>query len=142
MALTAALLSSSALGMFVWRLTRLDDVGPDRLVAQLRLAQWASLLLGATAGISFGLTIAHETSRFGAVEVMVGAAFLIAAAIAMLREPRTSLVLLSIVFVLHALFVIAHRPGGLPPVAPEWYAIGSAIYDVIVAGLCFAAARR
>jgi hypothetical protein len=140
--LTTALLSGSAFAMFVWQLTRLDVGGPDRLVAQLRLAQWGALLLAAIAGISLGLTIAHDEGPFGSLEVALSAAFLIVAAVAMLREPRSALYVLAIAFVLHALFEIAHRPGALPSVAPRWYAVGSSIYDVYIAAFCYWAARR
>ncbi len=140
--LTAGVLSTTAFAMFVWKLTRLDAAGPDRLVAQLRLAQWAALVLASIAGVSLGLTIAHDEGPFGSVEVALAVAFLIVAAIATLREPRSALHALAIGFVLHALFDIAHRPGGLPNVAPQWYAVGCSIYDVCLGGLCYWAARR
>ena len=140
--LTTAVLSSTAFAMFVWKLTRLDSGGPDRLVGQLRLAQWGALVLAAIAGVSLGLTIAHDEGPFGSLEVTLAAAFLIVAAVAMLREPRSALYVLTIAFVLHALFDIAHRPGVLPAVVPQWYAVGSSIYDLCIAALCYWAARR
>ncbi len=140
--LTAAVLSAIALATFVVTLTRLDPTGPDRLVGQLRLAQWGALLLAVTAGVSIGLTIAAMDGPFGTLEVTLGIAFTIAAGASMLREPRSALYTIAAAFLLHACYDIAHRPGGLPSIAPHWYAVGCAIYDVYVAVLCYWAIRR
>jgi hypothetical protein len=140
--LTFALLSSTALGVYVWKLSRLDPGGPDRLVGQLRLAQWSALVLAATGAVSIGSTIAHETAPFGTLEVTLGVAFVVLAAVVLHREPREALLLAAGAFVLHALATLAHRPNGLSPVAPGWYTAGSAIYDLFFAAVCYWARRR
>jgi len=139
--LTAALLSSTALGVYVWSLTRLDSTGPERLLGQLRLGQWAALALAAAGAVSIGLAIANETAPLGTVEVTLGAGFIVIAALVLRREPREALFLLAGGFVLHALVDIAHRPGGLTPLGPRWYAVGSAICDLYFAAVCYWAAR-
>jgi len=32
---------------------------------------------------------------------------------------------------------VAHRPGALPGIAPRWYLVGCAIYDVYIGALCY-----
>lgn len=140
--LTAALLSSTALGVYVWMLTRQDATGPERLVGQLRIAQWAALALAAMGASSIGLTVANEGAPLGTLEVTLGLAFVVGAGVVLRREPREALFLVAAGFVLHALTDIAHRPGGLAPIAPHWYAVASAIYDLYFAALCYWAARR
>ena len=46
-------------------------------------------------------------------------------------------------FVVHALVDIAHRPGWLSSdLAPRWYTVGCAVYNVGLAGICYWARRR
>jgi hypothetical protein len=140
--LTAAVLSASASGMFVWRLSRLDPAGPERLIAQLRLAQWAALLLAATGAMAIGLAVANESVPFGAIEVTLGAGFIVLAAVVLGRDPRDGLLLVTAGFLAHALTQIAHQPDLLwPNLAPHWYAVGCAIFDLYIAALCYWARR-
>lgn len=140
--LTATLLSSTALGVYVWKLTRLDPSGPERLIAQLRLAQWAALALASLGAVSIGLSAANDTAPFGPLEVTLGLAFVVLAALVLQREPREALLLAAAAFVLQALFNLAHRPQGLTPMAPAWYSAGCAIYDVFLAAVCYWARRK
>src|SRR6185437_6302914 len=78
--LTAGLLSSTALGVYVWILTRQDSAGPERLIAQMRVAQWAALALASMGASSIGLTIANEAAPLGPIEVTLGFAFIVVAA--------------------------------------------------------------
>ena len=49
-----------------------------------------------------------------------------------------ALTLLALGFGAHAIVDIAHRPGVLPDgIAPQWYTVGCAIYDVIIGALCY-----
>lgn len=140
--LTAAVLAATALAVYVRRLTRPETAGPARLVGQLRLAQWAALALAALGAASIGFAVAHETSPFGTVEVTLGLAFVVLAGIILQREPRDALLLAAGGFVIHALVSMAHRPGGLDPLAPAWFMAGCAVFDVFFAGLCYWARRR
>jgi hypothetical protein len=140
--LTAAVLSSTALAAYAWRLTRLDPSGPERLIGELRLSQWAALALAAAGSASIGLAVAHDGAPFGPLEVTLGVAFVAIAAIVLQREPREALLVAAGGFVLHALLNLAHRRGGLDPIAPPWFAIGGAIFDVVVAAICYWGRRR
>jgi hypothetical protein len=139
--LTAVVLASTALGVFGWSIGGLEAGGPARLVAQLRLAQWAALSLAATGAASIGLAVAQASAPLGAIEVTLGLASLVVAAIVLQREPRQALLIACAGFVAHALVDIGHRPGGLAPVAPPWFTIGCAVWNVYMAALCYWARR-
>jgi len=136
-------LSGVAIGVFVWRLTRIDPGQPDRLVGELRLAQFGSLLLAGIAGAWLGLAVATDSNPFGTVDLTLAFAYLAVAVIAMQREPRTALLTVSTALVVHALIDIAHRPGWLAPdLAPAWFVIGCAAYNIVLAVFFFWAQRR
>ena len=64
--------------------------------------------------------------------------FLLVGAVTMVREPRQALTIVAIAFAAHAVLDVAHRPGGLPAgLAPRWYSIGCAVYDVYIGALCY-----
>ena len=142
MLLAAALLSSSAIAAFVWRIVRLEADDPIRRVAELRLAQWVTLLLAARAAIPIGLAVAAETQPFAHLDASIGIAYLLIAGALLLRDPRQALGLVAAAFLSHALIDAAHRPGWLSPdLAPRWMLIGGATYDLVVAALCYWARR-
>jgi hypothetical protein len=141
--LTAAVLSASAFGVLAWRVGRTEAGLPERRIGELRVAQWAALLLAATAGIPIGLAVALPTTPAGHLDAAIGVAFVLLAGVVMLRDPREGLALAAAGFVLHALVDIAHRPGWLSPdLAPRWYVVGCASYNVFIAALCYWARRR
>ncbi len=141
--LTGALLSLSALAVFTWRLLQVDPSHPQRLIGELRFAQFGAAILALTGGTWLGLAVAHAADPFAALDVSLGVAYALVAVIVLHLEPRHSLLVLTGAFVLHALIDIAHRPGGLSPtVAPDWFIVGCAGYDVLVGALCFWARRR
>ena len=111
---------------------------PERLIAELRLAQIAALLLTLTAGAYLGLTAANEARMGVAADVALAAGFFVLAAYTLTCDPRQALTLLALAFAGHAIVDIAHRPGALPEgLAPSWYTIGCATYDVILGALCY-----
>jgi hypothetical protein len=139
----AAALSGLAVSMLAWRVARFDPSLPDRLIGELRLARWAAVLLAAVGGISAGLAIARPEIQVGNADVALGVVFVGWAGVVLQREPREGLLLAAGAFVAHALIDIAHRPGLLSPeVAPPWYTLACAIYDVYIAALCWWARRR
>lgn len=141
--LTAVALSASAFGALAWRVSRIDAAQPDRLVGELRVAQWAAMLLAATAGVPIGFAVALPTMPGGHLDATLAVGFMLLAGVVLLRDPREGLFLASIGFVLHALVDIAHRPGWLSPdLAPRWYIVGCAIFNVYLAAMCFLARRR
>jgi hypothetical protein len=126
---------------FAWmvlRTLRLPTASPDRLVAELRMAQFGAVMLALVAGASLGLTAANEARADVAVEAAVALAFFAVATIAPLRDPREALTLLALAFCAHALVDISHRPGLLPDqLAPRWFVIGCAIHNLCAGMLCY-----
>jgi hypothetical protein len=112
---------------------------PERLVAELRLAQLAALLLSLSAGAYIGLAVAHETERGVGVDIALAVGFFVTAAATLVRDPRQALTILALAFAAHAILDVAHRPGWLLPdgMAPRWYSIGCAVYDVYIGALCY-----
>ena len=141
--LTAAVLSVSALAAFAWRVARIDASQPDRLIGEMRVAQWAAVLLAAAGAMPMGLGVAGAMLETAHVDVAFGFGYVLFAGLILQREPRSALLFAMAGCVSHALLDISHRPGGLSPdLAPRWFMIGSASYDVALAAICYWARRR
>ena len=141
--LTAAILSGATLSAFAWRIVHIEAELPDRLIGELRLAQWAAVFLAAVGAIHIGLAIAATVVVTANADAAIGVIVVGIAGISLQREPRESLLLVSVAFMAHALVDLAHRPGWLSPaIEPRWFTIGCAVYNVYLAGLCFWARRR
>lgn len=141
--LVAGVLSASAVTMMSWQIARTDPRVPDRVVGELRLARWIGVLVAAVGATSIGLAAARPELALGHLDASVGFVFVGLGGLVLQREPRDGLLLGTGLFLVHALFNIAHRPGWLSAdVAPHWFTVGCAIYDVYLAGLCFWVWRR
>jgi hypothetical protein len=129
-----------ALG-FTWQAVRTAAVppsSPERLVAELRLAQMAALLLVLTAGAYIGFAVAHENQPGVGFDIALAIGFLLIAAVTVVRDPRQALTIIALGFAAHAVLDVLHRPGVLPAgLTPRWYAIGCAVYDVYLGALCY-----
>lgn len=112
---------------------------PERLIAELRLAQIAALLLAMAAGAYVGLAVAHEARPGVGLDIALAVGFFIVAAATLIRDPRHALTILALAFAAHAVVDVAHRPGWPLPdgVAPRWYSIGCAVYDAYIGALCY-----
>jgi hypothetical protein len=120
------------------RTASIAATSPQRLVAELRLAQMAALLLTLIAGAYIGLAVIRENEPGVGLDVALAVGFMIVAAWTMMRDPRQALTVLALAFAAHAIVDIAHRPGLLPDaLAPRWYAIGCAVYDAYIGALCY-----
>ena len=128
----------SGVGVLCGRALRLPAPAPDRLVAELRLAQFGALVLALTAGASLGLA-ANGGDRPGmTLEVLLAMGFFLAASLAPFRDPREALTMLAVGFGAHAVADVMHRPGLLADgVAPQWYIVGCAIVDLVLGALCY-----
>jgi hypothetical protein len=126
---------------FAWQSIRTAAVppsSPERLVAELRLAQMAALLLTLTAGAYIGFAVVRENEPGVGMDIALAVGFLLVAAVTMVRDPRQALTIVAVAFLAHAVLDIAHRPGLLPEaLAPRWYAVGGAVYDVFMAAVCY-----
>jgi len=141
--LTFAILSGVAVSVFARRITQMDPMQPERLIGELRLAQWAAILLAAAGAIPIGLSVGHQTVPFGHLDAAIGVAFIGLAGIVLQRDPREALLMVAGGFILHALVDLAHRPGVLSTdLAPRWFTAGCATYDVYLAAVCYWARRR
>ena len=142
--LTAAVLSAAAMTVFAWQLMRTDPSDPARLIGELRLAQWAAMLLSAIGAIPMGLAVAAAPAApLAHLDVALAIGFVAVAGLVLLREPRQGLLIAAGGFMLHALVDLAHRPGLLSPgIAPRWFIVGCAIFDVYTAAVCYWARRR
>lgn len=129
---------SLAFAWLTWRTVRLPITEHERLIAELRMTQLGSLILVLVSGAYVGLA-AWQESRVGAsIDVALALGFLAAAFAAVTRDPRQSLMLLAVAFGVHALVDIVHRPGLLPAgLAPRWYAVGCASFNVFIGALCY-----
>ena len=138
---TAAVAFGALLVGVAWQSIRTAAVppaSPERLVAELRLAQLAALLLALSAGAYVGFAAAHEARPGVGLDIALALGFFIVAAATMVRDPRQALTILALAFAAHAIVDIAHRPGWLPDgIAPRWYAIGCAVYDLVIGALCY-----
>jgi len=126
---------------FTWQSIRTSVVpvsSPQRLVEELRLAQMAALLLTMTAGAYVGFAVVREHDPGVGFDVALAVSFLLVAAFTMLKDPRQALTMVALAFAAHAVLDVAHRPGVLPDgLAPRWYSIGCAVYDVYIGALCY-----
>lgn len=130
---------AAGLTWYAVRTTSIPTSSPDRLVAELRLAQFAALLLAMMAGVYVGFAVLNENTRGVGLDIALAIGFLVVAATTLVRDPRQSLVIVALAFAAHALLDVAHQPGGLLPhdIAPRWYLIGCAIYDLYIGALCY-----
>lgn len=136
--LVAAAALGGALGYFAVRTARLPSFAPDRLVAELRLAQLAALVLALTAGAHVGFAARAGEIPGAGLDVALAVGFFVLAALATFGEPRRALATVALGFVGHAVADLLHRPGWLlPEIAPPWYTTGCAAYDVLLATLCY-----
>lgn len=128
---------AAGLTWYAVRSSMVPTTSPDRLVAELRLAQFGALLLALIAGAYVGFAVSHEERTGVGLDVALAVGFLVVAASTLVRDPRQALTILALAFAAHAVLDVAHRPDGLPEIAPRWYLVGCAIYDVYIGALCY-----
>jgi hypothetical protein len=134
----AAVTLGLTFGWLAARTARTPAGSHERLVAELRMTQLASLILVLVSGAYLGFA-AWQESRLGAgLDVALALGFVTVAFTAQTRAPREALTLLAVAFAAHALVDLAHGPGWLPAgVAPRWYLVGCAAFNVCLGALCY-----
>lgn len=129
-----------ALGL-AWQSIRtaaIPAASPERLIAELRLAQLAALLLTLSAGAYIGFAVGRESEPGVGLDVALAVGFMLVAAVTMLRDPRQALTIVALAFAAHAIVDVAHQPGALPDgIAPRWYAVGCAVFDVYIGAVTY-----
>jgi hypothetical protein len=126
---------------FTWQAVRTSAIptsSPQRLIDELRLAQMAALLLVLAAGAYIGFAVVRENEPGVGFDIALAVCFLLVAGFTMVRDPRQALTIVAVAFAAHAVVDITHRPGLLPEgLAPRWYAVGCAVFDVYIGALCY-----
>lgn len=138
----ALIVAGAALALALIRLSALataaDPASPQRLVAELRLAQFAALVLAITAGVYIGFALAHASAAGSGLDVALAVGFLVLASVTVTQDPPRALTLLALAFAGHAIVDLLHGAAILPAEAlPGWYPRACALYDVAVAGVCY-----
>ncbi len=140
--LTAGILSAVGLAAFAWRLARTGRSSHEYLIDQLKLSQWAALLLAGVGATSIGMAVASAAAPGGLVEATVGLVTMAAGVLVLRLEPRDALLGAGLLFLAHACFTWAHRPAMLTAAfVPQWWTLGLTLYDVHIGALCLLARR-
>lgn len=138
----ALAVACAALAVGIVRLSvvavRADPASPERLVAELRLAQFGALVLALTAGSYVGFALAQASAPGSGLDIALAIGFLVLAWFAITQAPGLALTLVASGFAVHAGLDLLHGAGVLPsePI-PTWFTTACAIYDVAVAGVCY-----
>jgi hypothetical protein len=136
--LIAALSVAAGLTWHAVRTAAIPLSSPERLIAELRLAQIAAVVLVATASAYLGFASMSEAQPGAGLDIALALGFGIVAAISLMRDPRQALTLLALAFAAHAVLDVAHRPGGLPDaIAPRRYALGCAAWTDYVGAVTY-----
>ncbi len=140
--LRAIIVGFGALGVALiwqaWQLIRLETMSPNRLISELRLAQFSALLLALTGGIYMGLAIAHEQTAGTGLDIAIAIGFFVIAAVVTNWEPTQALTVLALAWGAHSIVDLAHMMNYLPSaIVPSWYSTGCAIADVGIAAICY-----
>lgn len=126
---------------FSWQALRAAAIpisSPERLIAELRMAQVAALVLTASASAYLGFSASYEDRLGVGFDVAFAVGFFVVAAFTMVCDPRQALTILALAFAAHAVLDVAHRPGLLAEgVVPRWYTIGCALFNVYIGALCY-----
>ena len=134
---TAAILAAG----FSWQGLRTAAIpvsSPERLVAELRLAQIAALILATTTGAYIGFAVGHELQSGAGIHVVLAIGFFLAAATTLVRDPRQALTILALAFAAHAVVDVAHgRWGIIVGVTPDWYALGCAVFNLYMGAVAY-----
>ena len=127
-----------ALGWVSWRAIRLEAISPERLVLELRLAQFSALLLVLAAGVYVGLSVAHEGTSGTGLDVALAIGFFVVGAVVTTWEPSMALTALALAWLGHSFVDLAHIANLLPAtIVPAWYPRACAVYDVCIAAICY-----
>ena len=86
--LSAAAVSLAAVATLAWRIARTDPAGPERLIGELRLAQWAAVLLAGVCSVPLGLAVARVSDLTANFDAAIAAMLVGLAGIVLQREAR------------------------------------------------------
>ena len=139
--LSGALTLVVALGVLTWQAVRLPPQAPNRVVAELRLAQAAAVLLAFSAAFLAGVS----ASSAGPVAALDMACAVLACGLSLMTlvgDARAALLWLAGAFLARAALDGLHQSGWLPIVAPREVLAGSAIANLLAATCCLVPLSR
>lgn len=130
-----ALTLGLALALLTWQTVRIPRHAPHRVVAELRLAQAAAVLLAFSSAFLAGLA----ASQAGPVAALDMACAVLAAGLALMtlvRDPRAALTWLGAGFLARAVLDLVHLLAWLPAVADARIFTGSLVANLFAAACC------
>ncbi len=102
-----------------------------------------ALTLATVGGAWLGLAAGRHTQMLSGVDLTIAIALVVLAAWTLQRETRSALMVLCLAFLAHAIIDTAHRPGWLAAdLAPRWFTLGCAAFNLYLSALCYWIQRR
>jgi hypothetical protein len=127
-----------AFGYLTWQTLRVPARHPSRLVAELRLAQAAAVLLAFSAALVAGLSAAHDTVPGSGLDMALAVVWCGLALMTLVRDASAALGWLGLAFVSRALLDLLHLPGWLPGPVADAHVAGSVAANALAALCCLA----
>jgi len=115
----------------------IEASNPNRLIAELRLAQYAALLMVLTAGVYIGLALGQEQQPRFELEIAFSTGFILLATLSTTWVPKKALTGLALAWIFHAIIDLGHIAEVLSVMQPSWYSTTCAIHNVVLAGFCY-----
>jgi len=125
----------AALAMLTWQTVRIPGHAPHRVVAELRLAQAAAVLLAFSAAFVAGLG-ASAPGPVAALDMACAVLVVGVALMTLVRDPRAALAWIAAAFLGRAILDLSHLLGWLPRVAVDPVLTGSLLANLGAAGCC------
>jgi hypothetical protein len=123
-----------ALAVLTWQTVRIPSHAPHRVVAELRLAQAAAVLLAFSAAFLAGVA-ASSPGPVAALDMAAAVLFCGLALMTLVRDARAALAWLAGAFLGRTVLGLVHVPGWLATTAPPVIHGASAAANLIAAGL-------
>lgn len=130
-----ALTLGAALTVLTWQTVRIPAHAPHRVIAELRLAQAAAVLLGFSAAFLAGLA-ASGPAPVAALDMGLAVLACGLALMTLVRDPRAGLAWLGAAFLVRGLVDLAHGLDWLPAVAATRVHVGGLVINLWAAACC------
>ena len=129
---------SAALGWLGVQTLRVPPRHPSRLVAELRLAQAAAVLLAFSAALMAGLSAARPEVPGAGLDMAFAVLWCGLALMTLVRDATAALAWLGAAFAGRALLDLLHVPGWLPGAVPTLHLVVSTGVNLVAAAWCLA----
>ena len=127
---------TTALLWLPWQTLRVPTRHPSRLVAELRLAQAAAVLLAFSAALVGGLSAAQDTIPGAGLDAAIAVVWCGLALMTLVRDASAALGWLAVGFAGRMALDLLHLPGWLPGPVPAPHLTGSAVVNALAAICC------